>query len=353
MGLAAPRNKRKIAADPRNLTWSANASSTSVGHKLMTRQGWSEGQSLGSRSTSHLSGGTLQDENAARLAAARVGVIFKDDTLGLGAKLRSKDVEAQKTGMDAFVGLLGRLNAKGAQEEAEVERKEEEKKLERYARGRWGGMMFVPGGVLVGGEEFGTKKEARERKEREEREEKEAAEAAEEGKLASGRDEDKAEETKEERAKRKEEKRQRKEQRRLRREAKAAKRSRASSKATSDVDDDGEETSRSPSRSRSKSKKRRSKPAPDEPVSSASEPEQEQADEVTSKNSKKRKRLGEASSSTASTPLMQSATASPAPSPRPLIRTGRALLRGRNIEAKRKAFQDAKGLDGIFMRAGA
>lgn len=349
MGLAAPRNKRKIAADPRNLTWSSNASSTSIGHKLMTAQGWSEGQSLGSRSTAHLSGGTPKDENAARLAAARVGVIFKDDQLGLGAKLKSRDVEGQRTGMDAFVGLLGRLNAKGQMEEEEVVRKEGERKLERYARGRWGGMLFVPGGVLVGGEEFGTKKEAREREEREA-----AAAAAAEVKVE---DESGAvEETPEEKAKRKEEKRRRKEERRARREAKAAtERSHSSSKATSDMEmgDEDKDTSRSTSRSqsKSKSKKRRSAPSPDESISSSA------SEEAKPKKSKKRKHEDhEAKSSNSTSQSTSAEVASPAAVARPsspLIRTGRQILRGRNIEAKRRAFQDAKGLDGIFMRAGA
>lgn len=322
MGLAAPRNKRKIGADPRNLAWSANAATTSVGHKLMTAQGWSEGQALGSRGSVHHAT-SAKDENAARLAAARVGVIFKDDTMGLGAKLKSKDLEGQRTGMDAFVGLLGRLNAKDEGEVEEVEKRVEDRKLAKYAAGRWGGMVFVPGGVLVGGEEFGTKKEAREKEE------------AEKGKTTGEG------ETAEERAQRKEEKRRRKEERRLRREAKAARKSQANSQATSQATSENEaETSRSTSRSRSKSK-RRSQPAPDEPVSSASDVDQ---DEAATSKTKKRKR------SETSTLAQE---ASPAPSPKPVPRTGRQILRGRNIEAKRAAFRDDKGLDGIFMRAAA
>lgn len=286
----------------------------------MTAQGWSEGKSLGSTtSTHHARPG--KDENAARLAAAKVGVIFKDDNLGLGAKLRSKDVEGQKTGMDAFMGLLGRLNAKGEVEEREVERKEGERRLEGYVRGRWGGMMFVPGGVLVGGEEFGTKKAARE-----------AVVSAVEG---VGRDEV-------ERTKRKEEKRARKEARRVRREAKAERRAKKSKSATQsgDVSTD-KETSRSTSRSQSRSdSKYNAKPAPDEPVSS----EDSGVEDDDSSKRKKRKR------SATSTPILEGSPAGP---PRPMARNGRQLLRGRNIEAKRRAFQDARGLDGIFMKAAA
>ncbi|ETN38826.1 uncharacterized protein HMPREF1541_06865 [Cyphellophora europaea CBS 101466] len=334
MGLAAPRQRRRIAADPRNLTWSNNASGTSFGHKIMTSQGWAEGQSLGSKSSVHHAA-HARDENAARLAAARVGVVFKDDTLGLGAKLKSKDVEGQRTGMDAFMGLLGRLNAKGEKEVEAVERKQEEKKLERYALGRWGGMVFVPGGVLVGGDEYSGKKQAREAEEKKRR-----AEEA-EGSADAGE----GGETSEDRARRRDEKKKRKEERRARREAKAARRAEKAAKKSQTTlqatSADEEEASRSTSRSTSVSK-RRSKPAPDEPVSSASS----DSEEVTAKAVKKSKKRQH---SETSTPVLSDTT--PAPFPRPTVRSGRQILRGRNIEAKRRAFQDAKGLDGIFMRA--
>lgn len=346
MGLAAPKNRNKIARDPRNLAWSANASTNSFGHKIMSAQGWSEGESLGSKTSRHHAGlgSGSKDENAARLAAARVGVIFKDDTLGLGAKLKSKDIEGQRTGMDAFMGLLGRLNAKDAEEEAAVEKKQEEKKLERYAVGRWGGMMFVPGGVLVGGEEFGTKKAAREAAAAEAEQSQVVSEAS----SAEGQEEN-------DKAKRKAEKRLRKEARRVKREAKAARRAEKAARKSASVSastsqitsaaasSDEDETPVSTPRSRSKSRKRTS--APDEPVSSSSE-----AENVEETSTKKRKR------SETSTPIL-SQSQSPAASPRPTIlpRNGRQLLRGRNIEAKRRAFQDAKGLDGIFtgMKAAA
>ncbi|RMZ78140.1 hypothetical protein DV738_g4012, partial [Chaetothyriales sp. CBS 135597] len=146
----------KISHDPRNLHWlsagsdtttngGSSGTTTSFGKRLMQRQGWQQGQALGSRPANAPS-----DLDAQRLAAAKVGVIVKDDTLGLGAQLRSKDVAHQKTGLDAFQGLLGRLNARDQAELEAVERKEDDRKLEMYAKGRWGGgVVFVRGGLLV------------------------------------------------------------------------------------------------------------------------------------------------------------------------------------------------------------
>lgn len=111
----------------------------------MTQQGWQEGQSLGNRESIHVGA-----NDADRLAAARVGILFKDNNLGLGAKTKSQDVEGQRTGLDAFQGLLGRLNGKSDAELKKQEKKIEDRKLEMYARGRWGGLVFVKGGILEG-----------------------------------------------------------------------------------------------------------------------------------------------------------------------------------------------------------
>jgi Pin2-interacting protein X1 len=359
MGLAGPRKRTKIAHDPRNLTWS-NAANDSFGHRLMTSQGWSEGQSLGSRGTHHHSS-SATDENAARLAAARVGVIFKDDTLGLGAKLKSSDYEGKKTGMDAFMGLLGRLNAKDEKEVEEVERRQDQKKLERYATGRWGGMVFVPGGVLVGGEQFGTKKAAREAEEKKRAEaEAETVVVDDEGEAVS------------EKKRLKTEKKQRKEARRIRREEKAARRaarfargskdsSKRSSRAASVDESDSssqEEVAEGP-RSKSPSKKIALESSTAAPTPLDSEGEETNVPSRKKPKSKSKKRKLETITTTTSAPPTPPATpASSAPvttaatAPRPAAspRTGRALLRGRNIEAKRRAFADAKGLDGIFGR---
>ena len=294
MGLAGPRKRLKIAHDPRNLAWSTSAPNLSVGHKLMTSQGWSDGQALGARtSTSGASTPSTADDDATRLAMSRVGSIFKDDTLGLGAKLKSKDVEGQKTGLDAFQGLLGRLNSKNEEELEIFEKKEGERKLEVYARGRWGGMVFVPGGVLVQGEKFKTSEEGIEEKRLEmEMKKAQKSEESEPTKEAAAVDE------KADRKRRKEERRKRKEDGRAR---KAARSTAATTSKSNNVS------------------------APDEATSSSDED---------------LKKLD-----------IPAETMAPSPARiQGLPRNGRQILRGRNIEAKRKAFSDTKGLDAIFMK---
>ena len=313
MGLAEPRKRLKIAHDPRNLSWSDSTTDSSFGRKLMQQQGWQQGQSLGSRASSTLSSTTKLDDQ--RLAAAKVGVIVKDDTLGLGAQLKSKDVQHQKTGLDAFQGLLGRLNAKDEVELAAVVRKDDDRKLEVYAQGRWGGMVFVRGGVLVQGEEFKKRAEAEER----------AADGAKTAAELEARQERQIEDAVEEeqrrtieRRKEREEKRRRKEERRARKAAKA-------------------ELSETDSHEMRLAKASPPRPnraaAPDEPQSS----DDDAAVVDTVPPPRKRRR----SSAIAEEAIKKQALS---------LKNGRHVLRGRNIEAKRKAFSDTKGLDAIFMR---
>ena len=75
---------------------------------------------------------------------------MKDDNLGLGAKKGSGQAEGECTGMDAFQGLLGRLNGKSeiAIQQEHKTRKDLQRDL--YVDRRWGAMNFVPGGLLVG-----------------------------------------------------------------------------------------------------------------------------------------------------------------------------------------------------------
>ncbi|KIW61796.1 hypothetical protein, variant [Exophiala xenobiotica] len=302
MGLAEPRKRIKMSHDPRNLSWSQ--SSTSFGQRIMTQHGWKEGQSLGNRESVHLG-----LNNTERLAAARVGVLFKDNNLGLGAKTKSKDVEGQRVGLDAFQGLLGRLNGKSDAELHKEEKKVEDRKLAMYARGRWGGMVFVKGGVLVGS----MKAED------------------EQGKSQSevGSEHDEADE----RRKRKEEKRLRKEERRQQREEKALRKAATKAqKATKDNDS----TACTPPQSLVIHNSPLSQP-PDEPVSSSPSD-----DEARTTTKQKRRR--------SSTSQVDSAVSEPQTVSRLKMQNGRHLLRGRNIQAKRMAFSDTKGLDEIFMR---
>lgn len=278
----------------------------------MTQQGWQEGQSLGNRESIHVGA-----NDADRLAAARVGILFKDNNLGLGAKTKSQDVEGQRTGLDAFQGLLGRLNGKSDAELKKQEKKIEDRKLEMYARGRWGGLVFVKGGILEGSiEDKATKTNIQD----------ESGSQTDQLQSEPVSDQDEGNEKR----RRKEEKRQRKEERRKRREEKALRKATKKAKTREAV------TTSLPLH-----KSPLSQP-PDEPVSSSSS-ENENDATVTSKKAKRRR------SSTAREELANSK--SPTVETR-TIKSGRHVLRGRNIQAKRMAFSNMKGLDEIFMRPG-
>lgn len=277
----------------------------------MTKHGWKEGQSLGNRDSTHVG---LND--AERLAASRVGILFKDDSLGLGAKRKSKDIEGQRVGLDAFQGLLGRLNGKSEGELRKEEKKVEDRKLEMYARGRWGGLVFVWGGVLVGS-----------KKDEEDKEQDDGNDQSTLSRPPQDADSDTAAEA--EKLKNKQEKRQRKEQRRKIREEKAARKltKTKQSKRTNKTDDSEPNNTHSTTLALHKSPL--TQPA-DEPVSSPSS----------------------ASSPSPSDTETEKARLPPPVTKAPMRNNGRHLLRGRNIQAKRMAFSDTKGLDEIFMKTG-
>ncbi|KAL2161614.1 hypothetical protein VTH06DRAFT_8176 [Thermothelomyces fergusii] len=138
MGLAAPKNKRKLGNDPNNTRWSRNTDS--FGQKILRAQGWQPGEYLGARDAPHAEWHTEAN-------ATHIRVTLKDDTLGLGAKRNNGD---ECTGLGAFQDLLGRLNGK-SEETLETERKaREEVKLNLYMATKFGPMRFVKGGWLVG-----------------------------------------------------------------------------------------------------------------------------------------------------------------------------------------------------------
>jgi len=288
MGLSEPRKRIKLAHDPRNLQWSDNASS--FGARIMQSSGWKPGTALGASSIP-----------AHESSAAKVRITVKDDMLGLGASLKSKNVEHQRTGLDAFQGLLGRLNAKDQKELEKVEKKIENRKLAMFAQGRWGGMVFVPGGLLV-------QDDPKQKVEAEEKRETEEGTLLAENESDSEMDSDlaqkqekkrkRADQTPEERAQRKAEKKERKDERRQRREAKRLKKLQKGSGTSTPSTDTADLT---------------------ETSTGASTPVQ--IPEINK------------------TPVTQERS-----------RNGRHLLRGRNIQAKRMAFTDSKGLDQIFMR---
>ncbi|KAI1213768.1 uncharacterized protein F4807DRAFT_408979 [Annulohypoxylon truncatum] len=140
MGLAGPRNRRKIQNDPNNTKWSRDE--TTFGQKILRAQGWEPGKFLGAQNSSH-------SHLHSAASAAPINVFLKDDTLGLGAKPKHKQ-NAECTGLDVFKDLLGRLNGKS---EEVIEKEREVRsgiKTNLYVERKYGLMRFVSGGLLVG-----------------------------------------------------------------------------------------------------------------------------------------------------------------------------------------------------------
>lgn len=105
----------------------------------MASQGWTPGSFLGARNANHADSFTAA-------SASHIRVTLKDDTLGLGARPRGQD---EPTGLDAFQGLLGRLNGKSDAKLEEEQRKRDEIKLARYAQQKWQTVRFVSAGYLA------------------------------------------------------------------------------------------------------------------------------------------------------------------------------------------------------------
>ena len=76
-----------------------------------------------------------------------IRVSLKDDTLGVGAK---SGVNLPPTGLDAFQGLLGRLNGKKDDELEKEQKSRDDLRRAVYTENRWGTLRFVSGGFLVG-----------------------------------------------------------------------------------------------------------------------------------------------------------------------------------------------------------
>ncbi|KAI0203946.1 hypothetical protein F4808DRAFT_393530 [Astrocystis sublimbata] len=140
MGLSGPRSRRKLDHDPNNTRWTRDE--TTFGQKILRAQGWQPGKFLGAQDTAH-----AQLHSAASLAPIKVNL--KDDTLGLGAKIRQKQSD-ECTGLDVFKDLLGRLNGK-SETTLEAERQvRSEIKTNLVIERKYGPMRFVSGGLLVG-----------------------------------------------------------------------------------------------------------------------------------------------------------------------------------------------------------
>ncbi|KAG9245671.1 protein PXR1 [Calycina marina] len=141
MGLAAPKNRIKLSQDPNNTRWHGNKEG--FGHKIMSSQGWKEGQYLGAVDASH-------SEHYTAANASHIRVTIKDDNLGLGAKIGSGVGAGECTGLDAFKNILGRLNGKDEDAVEQEQRSRDELRRAIYTERKWGSTRFVRGGFLIG-----------------------------------------------------------------------------------------------------------------------------------------------------------------------------------------------------------
>ena len=82
------------------------------------------------------------------MSASRFSVVYKDDTLGLGAGRGVKENETT-TGIDGFQDLLSRLNGK-VRDKIENGAKDIDEARQVRHLGRWGSTRFVSGGFLLG-----------------------------------------------------------------------------------------------------------------------------------------------------------------------------------------------------------
>ena len=245
--------------------------------------------------------------------------------MGLGATLKSQDPIHTRTGLDAFQGLLGRLNGKNDVELENEANKNENRKLAMWAQAQWGGVMFVPGGTLVQGD--GYKKP-----------EEEVPEVIELPKAPESQSDVAASDNK---APRKAEKKRRKEEKRRKRDAglddrtssiesTASKPKAEMIKGTGSLE--GKGFGGEKAASKEKKKKKRQRPALSADDESSVTTPSEQADNIP----------GPSAAYTLPNPAIANRT-TPA-----LPRTGRHIIRGRNIEAKKMASSDIKMLDQVM-----
>ncbi|KAI1356754.1 hypothetical protein F5Y01DRAFT_265690 [Xylaria sp. FL0043] len=370
MGLAGPRNRRKLDYDPNNTRWTRDE--TTFGQKILRSHGWEPGKFLGAQNTA-----SAQLHSAASLAPIKINL--KDDTLGLGAKIRQKQSD-ECTGLDVFKDLLGRLNGKSEETLEKQRRVRSEIKTSLFVERRYGAMRFVSGGLLVGDQRMQelvdekpapipvkdeptseasdeakfVKKEKKEKKSKKSKKRK-ASESEESDTSDSKRDkkrkkrsitdeEPKNDDTGVESS--------------VKRKKKKSKKSERSEK-TQEEEKDPKPVQ--PEVKRKKSKKSKDASQQDSLPTSSAEISENDISEKARKKEKKDKKRKKANSEEASTvtTTIQSSTVTPHESgsstpsntgaPTPQALSARHLARSRNIAAKKMAFNDLQALNQIFM----
>ncbi|EGD96935.1 hypothetical protein TESG_04359 [Trichophyton tonsurans CBS 112818] len=332
MGLAAPKKRTKISNDPNNTTWTRSTSG--YGHKIMTSQGWAPGDFLGAANSN-------RTDTYTAASFGHIRVSLKDDNLGLGAKPRRPLIDDEPTGLDAFQGLLGRLNGRS---EVEIEKEMKVKrdiKAMTYIERRWGCMNFIGGGLLVPDKvnkipnEEGNK----------------TADGPADAKPAEGSVNEDID-TKEKRKREKKEKKERKEKKEKSKEKKKRK---METQESEEIADSGFATEISAPASRAETS--------DDAETDSRTEKRKSKDK---KKSKKRKRKEEAQADKteiSSTPCEEdtkdtkraeappSAPAPPIAVKERVIPISRQLLRGRYIQQKRRAVMDSKSLNEVLYPA--
>jgi Pin2-interacting protein X1 len=238
--------------------------------------------------------------------------------------LKSQDPVHTRTGLDAFQGLLGRLNGKSDAELKNDVQKNEDRKLAMWAQGRWGGVIFVPGGKLVQGD--GYKKSEEESKE--ELEPPAASRNRNDGLEVNDMVEHKAE------------KKKRKQEKRRKSEAESGTVEATASSAIPCPGLKEPEPHAEPTKSNFSTEKRSSK--------EKRKMKRERPSSSVDGNTRASTAGKEKGDSDIATSEGLSQTLTVAKTSAALPRTGRHVVRGRNIEAKKMAFSDAKMLDQVI-----
>ena len=244
--------------------------------------------------------------------------------MGLGATLGSQDPIHTRTGLDAFQGLLGRLNGKSDVELENEAKKSENRELAMWAQGRWGGVMFVPGGTLVQGDSYKKPEE-------------EAPKVVELQKAPESQSNVAESDNK---AQRKAEKKRRNEEKRRKRDAGLHDRTSSTESTTSNPKAEVTKvtgslekkcSNREKTAAKEKKKKKRERPALSADDESSVTTPGEQADSIS----------GASTVYVLPTRAIANRTTSALP------RIGRHVIRGRNIEAKKMAVSNVKMLDQV------
>lgn len=339
----------KLSADPNNTEWQRDTSR--FGHKILSAQGWKQGDHLGAKNAAHASHYTEANLSHIRIA-------LKDDTLGLGApKPRER---AENFGLGIFGDVLSRLNGASEEKLEESANKRRDIGLKLYQTERWGTMQFVSAGFLVG-DEIVKKEDPRSRaesmkvsqeasKKRKRADESEAVTAQ----SADVKDSSKKQKTKEKRKSKKSDSSESSEESQddsISKKAKKHKKEKSidAEKSAPEAEDSSEDAGASDSKSdkrRRKEEKRRLKE------------EKKRLKEEKRARKAAKKLLGstaEDSTSATSTPSSALATSTSSPFPpssgtsTPRALSGRHLARSRYIQAKKLASQDPKALREILM----